>query len=218
MLGRWTQALLGVTAAVYVLAVVAGGWEYSLLTRIRDDISSVDIDEAEAADALYSLAGVLQLLAVLVTGIVFLIWMHRAYSNLRAFRAVGLRHTPGWAVGGWFVPFLNFVRPKRVMNEIWSASGPEWAVDTDRWRAYRPPALLSWWWGLFLGGGLLGTVVDGVLDDEFDIDDALAATSVEMVADAIHVAAALLAIIVVGQVVTRQRQRAAYHSDHRLRP
>jgi hypothetical protein len=48
----------------------------------------------------------------------------RAYRNLPALGAESPRFSSGWAVGAWFVPFLNLVRPKQIMDDIWRASDP----------------------------------------------------------------------------------------------
>ncbi len=33
------------------------------------------------------------------------------------------RYGHGWAIGGWFVPILNFWRPMQVVNDVWRAGG-----------------------------------------------------------------------------------------------
>ena len=51
-------------------------------------------------------------------------WTHRLYRNLEPLGFRELRFGSGWAVGGWFVPFLNLVRPKQIVNDIWRAGDP----------------------------------------------------------------------------------------------
>ncbi len=51
---------------------------------------------------------------VIASAVFFLMWFHRVYRNLPALGAAGLKYTPGWAVGFWFIPFLNFVRPAQA--------------------------------------------------------------------------------------------------------
>lgn len=43
----------------------------------------------------------------------FLVWFWLAYRNLDALD-LRRRYGTGWAIGGWFVPFLNLARPKQV--------------------------------------------------------------------------------------------------------
>jgi Domain of unknown function (DUF4328) len=37
------------------------------------------------------------------------------------------RLSPGWAIGAWFVPVINFWFPFRIMVDIWRAGLPEQA-------------------------------------------------------------------------------------------
>lgn len=67
---------------------------------------------------------------LLVIAIVWLIWQHRAQKNLEGLGATWLRFTPGWAVGWWFVPFANLVKPFQTMRELWKASGDPYGWQT----------------------------------------------------------------------------------------
>ncbi|HMA36213.1 MAG TPA: DUF4328 domain-containing protein [Chloroflexia bacterium] len=67
----------------------------------------------------------------LAAGVLFLIWIYRAHRNLPALGAACLKYSPGWAVGGFFVPFVSLVLPFRVMAEIWKASQPEGNLADD---------------------------------------------------------------------------------------
>ena len=61
-----------------------------------------------------------------LTAFGFLIaWTNRAYRNLQRSVPMTCGSRDGWAVGGWFVPFLNFVRPKQIMNDVWRGSSPD---------------------------------------------------------------------------------------------
>jgi hypothetical protein len=48
----------------------------------------------------------------------FVIWVHRMQANTFALGVLGLRYTPAWAVGWYFVPIVNLWMPYRVMREI----------------------------------------------------------------------------------------------------
>ncbi|GAB4049404.1 DUF4328 domain-containing protein [Catellatospora paridis] len=62
------------------------------------------------------------LLGMLVAGVLVIIWLFRARVNLDAFPEAQPGMAAGWAIGGWFVPFANFVVPCRVMHQVASAS------------------------------------------------------------------------------------------------
>lgn len=46
--------------------------------------------------------------------VVFLCWVYRANYNCRQWGAAGMRFTPGWSVGWFFVPIMNLFRPLQV--------------------------------------------------------------------------------------------------------
>jgi Domain of unknown function (DUF4328) len=102
--------------------------------------------QEQLATGLGSGLGSLVSLAQLATGVLWLVWQHRAQSDLYARRVPGLRYTPGWAVGWWFVPFANLVMPLVCMRELFgaTATGSGQRVRRD----WRLPA----WWGLYLCG------------------------------------------------------------------
>ena len=125
-----------------------------LIGQLQSDANLVTLSMLEGSDLRVGAMALLDVV-VFLTAFGFLIaWTNRAYRNLPALGANDLRFTPGWAVGGWFVPFLNFVRPKQIMNDIWRGSSPEDYAGDD-WRGRSVTPLLHWWWGLWIVGGLL---------------------------------------------------------------
>ena len=142
---------------------------------------------------------------VFLTAFGFLIaWTNRAYRNLPALGADDLRFTPGWAVGGWFVPFLNFVRPKQIMNDIWRGSSPE-DYSGDDWHGRSVTPLLHWWWGLWIVGGLLSyTSFSAPADPSAAQSEAIR----WCMADALYAIGSALAIVIVTRVTEGQEQRA----------
>ena len=93
-------------------------------------------------------------LVALVTWVVWLIWQHKAQADLYARGVPGLRYTPGWAVGWWFVPFANFVMPYLTMRELWDHSRTQ-----ENSPSQSPPdwTLLAWWLA-YIGGAFVGLI------------------------------------------------------------
>ena len=92
------------------------------------------------------------------TGIVFVAWLHRAYVNLAELGIDDLRHSRGWVIGAWFVPFLNLVRPFQIVQDVTRASAWARLPEARTWRAVAAPGIVAAWWALFL----LRSVLDGV--------------------------------------------------------
>jgi hypothetical protein len=84
-------------------------------------------------------------LVVIFTYIIFGWWIVRANKNVHSLGAVGLRDTPGWALGWFFVPLFCLWRPYIAMKQLWYASHdpPGWAMRRKAW-------FVSIWWTLWL--------------------------------------------------------------------
>ncbi len=81
-----------------------------------------------------------------VTAALFIGWLVRARANVE--QTWRHRHTAGWAVGGWFVPFANLAIPGRVVADVWRASAARSGQPGDT-------ALVTAWWLTATGTWLL---------------------------------------------------------------
>lgn len=86
------------------------------------------------------------------TAVVWLIWQHQATANLWARAEPGMRTTPGWAVGWWFIPVANLWMPFVAMRELDRRS-------MGREAAPRSGALVGVWWLVWVAAWLLPAVV-----------------------------------------------------------
>jgi Domain of unknown function (DUF4328)/Septum formation len=171
-------------------APAAGPTHYSL------DGPAAALTVLLAADAVASLIGtvlaggtIAAVLLYLPLVPVFLVWFYRARKNADG-RGQLQRHSPGWAIGAWFVPFVNLVFPFQIMTGIWRANEPE-----DR--RSRALVLVGFWWGCWLGGGILREV-----GSRLGSTSAGPARGVNILADVLTAAAAILLFVIV-RAITR---------------
>lgn len=69
----------------------------------------------------------------LVIGVMLLVWLHGVYADRRQ----QMPFSPGMAVGGWFIPFANFVLP--------------WLIVRGAWRVYvGAGSIVGIWWLVWL--------------------------------------------------------------------
>jgi hypothetical protein len=107
-----------------------------------------------------SISALLYILTWLVSGVVSLFWIYGAARNVKALRPT-LDLTPGWAVGWFFVPFANLVKPCTVMGDIAvSSKGP---VDG---RYPKPSSLILLWWLPNIFGNIITSIAGRFQDDE----------------------------------------------------
>jgi hypothetical protein len=127
-------------------------------------------------------------LLILVTGALFITWHYRLLRKLERICSEPLRHSPGWAIGGWFVPLLNLIRPKQMINDTWRSASPPAP-------ARRIPVSFHLWWVLWVLSSVITAVagqMPGATVDEISTRGRLATAG-----DLFSVGAAVLAMVVV---------------------
>jgi len=72
-------------------------------------------------------------------------WIYRAHANLRAAGIGELAYSPGWSVGSFFVPLINFVIPFRAMRQLHNRSHGE-----AEWEGNSPVGDVTSWWSCHL--------------------------------------------------------------------
>lgn len=200
--------LLGIGIVLSIAAIVSGAFEARLLLKIESGGFWTDA-EIDANDTRQFIVGIAQLLLFIVTGIVWLVWFSRAYKNLPALGARNLRFKPGWAIGSWFVPFLNLVRPKAMTDDTWRASDPTApAIQEGPYKGRRVSPVLHAWWALFIISQLLGRIVFRWAMAAETIEEIRSGNIAAMLADVIDVPLTVLALLVVLQITRRQEERA----------
>lgn len=85
-------------------------------------------------------SGSLTGLPTLVVGVIFLIWFHRAATVAAGLRRPA-RRSPGWAVGGWFIPIGNFFLPYQSARDFFRPGDPGRATVKRWWIVYLVAAL-----------------------------------------------------------------------------
>ena len=160
VLTRFTQtAFYALAAAGFSLAAASlfevyrfVKWVETSPSRERQNLLRLRqlADAEELSIALISLVGVLHI-ALLISSIV---WLYKARKAADRFGGLGTKWSPGWAIGGWFIPLGFVVIPKLVFNEVERLSNPELgpAPITSGWTGVRTAAR-GWiyWIGLVVG-------------------------------------------------------------------
>ncbi len=164
--------------------------------------------EAEANDIRQAIVGGLQLLTLVFTVIFFLMWIHRAHRNLPAIGARDLKFTPNWAVGWFFVPFMNLFRPVQVVIEISKASSPEINTpDGTSWKSVPTSPIIWLWWVVWIIAGIVGQIAARLSLRAETLETILASSWAILISDAIDMVAAVLAIMVVSTIDKMQEAK-----------
>lgn len=205
-LSHWLINFLIGIAVLSVVSFGSGLLQERLLAQIQQGVQ-VPQETVEANDNRQFVIGMMELGSIVTTGILFLTWMRRAYNNVPAFGMKEPVYSPGWAVWGFVVPFLNLVRPYQVMKELWRASDPE-VRPGPGWVNARVSPLVGWWWGAYLVMNFMATIVMRVvLDGGTAAADLRLVTQLDVLASALTIPAAVLAAGVVREIMVKQAQK-----------
>jgi hypothetical protein len=152
------------------------------------------------------IAGLSQLASALVMVaciVVVALWIHRVSANAHAL-SDDMTISPGWAVGWYFIPFANLVKPYQGMKEAWMASH-----FRDNWHGEPTPALLVWWWALWLITNILANIsfrIGNLYPEEFA---PAPVAFLDLVGSLLNVALCLILIAMMKQLCVAQ-----LHAQH----
>jgi hypothetical protein len=120
-IGAWVVSLLCLWVVIAVSEALAFAHRIDLMKQLQHGGLITD-DTATTADSAVVLATSLDLIVFIVTAVMWCVWQHRAHTNAIQLSGGGLRFTPGWAVGWWFIPVANLWKPFQAVRELWIAN------------------------------------------------------------------------------------------------
>jgi hypothetical protein len=148
------------------------------------------------------LLAVLSLIIYIPTVISFCVWLYRASDNLRAFNQWNRpEYSPGWAVGSFFVPFVNLVVPYRAVRETWQKSR---TAEEAQLATPDPPASFPIWWTFWLLACFVGNISMRASFNERVPEST--ATILSIIASGLSIVAAVFAYVVVDTVDKQQEE------------
>lgn len=203
----WAIVLLGAWILFAVLMVAA---EMQRLTILDQLIAGGFVSKADAlaSDNFVRGASALQLVTYIGAGIAFLMWLYRAVANNAALGAAGSRFTPGGAVGWWFVPVANMIRPEQVVEEAWRGASTAQRSTPTTPAAMRSPTLVRLWWGAWSLNNVMAVLVVLILRTQA-LPALHDATVARIAGQAVGIIAAILAIAVVVKLTAGQKEAAS---------
>lgn len=187
-------------------------------------VGGVDIAEAPPAPDNMDLGGLLVgllfigaglsiIVVFIATVVAFSMWIHRAYANLPALGnpKEGLEYSPGWAVGGFFIPIANLFIPYRVTKEIWVKSDPSIRSDEDfMFSVPQAATVVGWWWAFWLISNFANKILFRWSGDPETPEALLRQGHLSVAVAVLEIVAAVLAIKVVRGIDRRQEERSKH--------
>jgi len=195
--------LLKATILISLVAAISSMFEVKLINDMTTgNFDYTIVDQVNANDLRQQLIGIIQFSLFIITGIVFLRWIYFSNSNSRSLGASGMQFTPGWTIGYYFVPYLNFYKPYGAMKEIWKTS-----KDPKNWEMIKTPSLFPQWWTLWLISGFLGNISFRLSMKAEELNELFVSSSVTLASNLVEIPLALIAIKLVGSIFDMQNEK-----------
>lgn len=213
---KWAKWTIGITIGLFVLSILSTFLEIQMLQDMRDVNSSalnfVNQDRIDSNDIRQGMLA-LVILAVYIGSIVAVMrWLKGAVRNLPEIGSSGGRFTPGWAVGWFFIPIMNFVRPIQILGELWRGSTT--SESNMPWKEKSMWPGIGWFWAIHLVSGFVGWWAVPP-EDYSDPDTYLTADYIAIFSDFTGIAAGLLLFQIVSRITDFQtaKYRQLLQSD-----
>lgn len=96
---------------------------------------------------------------LLIFWVFFMLWIFRYSKNTHYLSNKYLKYTPGWTVGYFFIPIVNFFRPHQAISELY--------FENTKFNSRK---LVNWWWATWIYSTVILRVVNTITKRTNDID------------------------------------------------
>ncbi len=207
--------------SLIVIAVIGALSTLSWIQYTKEILAGIPIDDVrtDLINSNTSIIRTIQSSLSIASVVAFLLWFYRAHQNIAIGGLYGLRYTHGWAVGGFFIPFLNLVRPYRAMSEVYRGSlALAEEMEVELWQSLPISPLVKWWWVLFWVRVASSRISNSMLESVGAFNDLLSGFWVLFASDLVDVAAALVTIFLIRDITQMQTKAQSNHFVIKLYP
>jgi len=185
---------IAVVLAMYAVSIFSSYMQYDLLTSVKagEFISS---QQANSNDQREVVVTVIYFLSFIISAILFIVWFHKAYSNLNK-RVRKTEHSVGWSIGAWFVPIVSLFRPFNIMVEI-DKNADKILEKRGVVIENKQYSFISLWWGLFIGTHVLGRILTRLTLDSTTVDDYILSTFGDIVLSFLGIILGVVTILMI---------------------
>jgi Domain of unknown function (DUF4328) len=199
---RWAVLFLYTSVGLAAISILSGFLQWELLAQMKDGIQ-VTKAAALANDARHHTISTVRTIMFVFSAIIFLRWLYAAYGNLELMGRRYSEETPGWAIGYWFIPIVNLVKPYSIVKELWQRSHDGNRRTPDAGSG--APAIIGIWWMLYIVAGLIERIAKSYMQSEHSVEILSYVTLVSMGSGLLVLIAGLLLIHIVNRIDLAQQ-------------
>jgi len=195
-----------------VIAIISDFMEYDLLKDLAAGICPGD-DAITNSDDRQRIISIFEVIAYITSIFAFLFWFYRVYKNLVLAEVADLKYSPGWAIGGFFIPVANLVIPYRVMAEVWKGSHVlSEGSPKDGWKEMKLSSRVDLWWALFIITNIVENIAIRLTLNADTIEGLTLSSLISIVSSVINIPAAIVTIYLVKDISKLQDDARVGHS------
>lgn len=154
-----------------------------------------------SSDTVAFFVGLVQAGLLIAAAVVFLMWVHRANTNLGLLSGSAMAFTPGWSVLWFFIPVANLVKPYQVVKEIWLVSHRSREVLLLGEKVAGSGAgLVGWWWFSFILSALVGRLAASLSSGVDDVAGFLTSSLAYAASDAVDAVGYGVTLLLVARI------------------
>lgn len=144
--------------------------------------------------------GISYLILFGLSAFTFILWFRRAYYNLSIRTAINNGEV--WAAGSWFVPFMNLVRPYRIMEELYIKTTSLINIKTNV-AVENKTTLLTFWWGLWILTNFASRILTRNTQDDM-IEHLLQTTQINIALSLIMIPLSIITVLVIKNLAEKE--------------
>ncbi|MCW3101902.1 MAG: hypothetical protein JWO09_342 [Bacteroidetes bacterium] len=182
--------------------------QYQLLSDVKNGIA-VSHEAAAANDLRQVIISAINILLLLASTILFLVWTYRAYDNLYILKKDEMSTTPGWAVGYWFVPVLSLFKPYLIMKEIWDETKTYPMDKNEKWDT-SGGGIVGLWWTCSLLSVFSSYFVAFIFTDKTSLDGLLNLTFASICSNIVLIIAKVVTLVMLNKIVALEKNLWAF--------
>ena len=193
---KQAQTIFYVVIGTLILSVLSSAYQYNLISRIEiGDYNETEVTLSDTLDTVITLFGIV---VRIITVVLFLNWLRRAYGNLSR---AGLKHVDDErkAVWAWFIPFMNFVTPYKIVKEIYTETKRLITPKGERYKLDPSTSILVFWWATLIISGVVGNIATRLLNGN-TIKDIKSGILFYGISDIIEIIPAILCILIIKRI------------------
>ncbi|PIA78114.1 hypothetical protein BFR04_07735 [Gaetbulibacter sp. 4G1] len=194
---KYTLIVFAVLAGVDVLSVGLTFYQNSVFKSYeQNDYSEEFITNLDYATIFL---GILQFICIITLIVLFIKWFRRAYGNLIRLE-IRMDYTENGAVWGYFIPFINWVRPIKTMKEIYIKTQKAIKEYDSTLVLDQNLNFIAIWWIIYIANGVVGNFASKAMNRAITIDEFIDANNIYIISDLVDILSIALAVIVIQKI------------------